>query len=56
MPQFTKKTDKNGVLLCDNVCIDFLSKLIAFDPAQRMNLTDALIHPWLNSLRDPALN
>jgi serine/threonine protein kinase len=47
-PVFTKKIDKNGKKICDDSCIDFINKLIAFDPQKRINLVDALNHPWLN--------
>jgi serine/threonine protein kinase len=47
-PTYTKKIDKYGIKICDNNCIDFLNKLISFDPKKRIPLTEALEHPWLN--------
>jgi serine/threonine protein kinase len=44
---FTKNKDINGIPLCDDNCIDFISKLIAYNPYERMSLQNALDHPWL---------
>jgi serine/threonine protein kinase len=44
---FTKNRDINNVPLCNDQCIDFINKLMAYNPHDRMTLTDALNHPWL---------
>jgi serine/threonine protein kinase len=48
-PKYTKNIDIEGYPLCDNLAIDFISKLMEFDPAKRIPLEIALEHPWLRS-------
>jgi serine/threonine protein kinase len=46
--KYTHNCDINGNLLCDIQCRDFINKLMAYDPCNRISLQDALNHPWLN--------
>jgi serine/threonine protein kinase len=46
--RFFKNKDINGNILCDDNCKDFINKLLAYNPLNRMSLIDALKHPWLN--------
>ncbi len=39
----------------DPLAIDLMSKMMAFDPRKRITVTEALAHPWLAQLHDPAL-
>jgi serine/threonine protein kinase len=34
--------------------VDLLSKMLQFDPTRRITVEQALAHPWLASLHDPA--
>ncbi len=44
---FTKNKDINNIPLCSEQCIDFINKLMAYDPHNRISLKEALEHPWL---------
>lgn len=37
----------------DKDALDLLDRLLAFDPNQRINVTDALAHPYLRQHHDP---
>lgn len=46
-PHYNTKKNKFNEIICDNNCIDFLNKLIEFDPDKRITLENALKHKWL---------
>lgn len=37
----------------DSQALDFLSKVLLYEPSKRLRCVDALCHPWFNELRDP---
>lgn len=39
----------------DPLAIDLMTKMMAFDPRQRVTVTEALAHPWLAQLHDEAV-
>lgn len=36
----------------DPQALDLLDKMLVFDPAKRISVTEALAHPWLSALHD----
>lgn len=36
----------------DKLAIDFLSKILIYEPNKRLSCIDALLHPWFDELRD----
>ena len=46
-PEFTKISDVNGDLLCDEDGIDFIKKSMCFDPSERATISDLINHSWL---------
>ncbi|KAL4859014.1 Proton/sulfate cotransporter 2 [Chlorella vulgaris] len=53
MPYFPKGDMHQYFPSASPLAIDLLDRLLAFDPAKRLTVAQALAHPWLASLHDP---
>lgn len=50
--QWSAKSLHRVVELPDPLAVDLISKMLCYDPRKRITATDALLHPYFNSMRN----
>lgn len=52
LPQCPRADFRSLYPSADPQALDLLDRMLVFDPAQRISVTEALAHPWLAALHD----
>lgn len=54
LPEYPKKKASEGVTYSNPLILDLIDKCLEFNPNKRISVEDALAHPYLKLLHDPA--